>query len=110
MMDAKPRTAVPGAAACWHHLMGTCNKGKDCSFSHEKGEGIALLEKNLHKAETTTLASLVWEKGASARLRLRAQVNGFAAIAMVDPGSEKFDFVSRASWLRQEAPDLDVRS
>ena len=34
MMDAKPRAAVPGASACWHHLMGTCNKGKDCSFSH----------------------------------------------------------------------------
>ena len=81
MVDAKPRAAVPGAAACWHHLMGTCNKGKDCSFSHEKAEGMALiklLEKNLHKAETTTLASLVWEKGASARMRLRAQVNGFA--------------------------------
>jgi len=88
-LDAKSRTAVPGAAACLHHLMGTCNKGKDCSFSHEKAEGMALirlLEKNLHKAETTTLAPLVWEKGASARMRLRAQVNGFAAIAMVDPG------------------------
>ena len=44
MVDAKPRAAVPGASACWHHLMGTCNKGKDCSFSHEKAEGMALLK------------------------------------------------------------------
>jgi len=67
MVDAKLRAAVPGTSACWHHLMGTCNKGKECSFLHEKAEGIALikpLEKNLHKTETTTLASLVWEKGA----------------------------------------------
>jgi len=107
MVDAKPRAAVPGAAACCHHLMGTCHKGKDCSFSHEKAEGMALirlLEKNLHKAETTTLASLVWEKGASARMRLRAEVNGFAAIAMVDPGSEKFDFVSRDFLKKHQIP------
>jgi len=47
---------------------------------------IRLLEKNLQKPETTNLASVVWEKGESARMRLRAHVDGFAAMAMVDPG------------------------
>jgi len=112
IVDAKPRAAVPGASACWRHLMGTCNKGKECSFSHKKVEGMALiklLEKNLHKAETTTLASLVWEKGASARMRLRAEINGFAAIAMVDPGSEKFDFVSRDFIKKHQIPTYEAK-
>ena len=41
-------------------------------------------------------------------MRPRAQVNGFAAIAMVDPGSEKFDFVSRVFLKKHQIPTYEA--
>jgi len=114
MVDGKRTEKAPGTSACWHHLMGTCTKGTECSFSHTKAEGMALirlLEKNIErKPEITRLASMVWEEGESARMRLRATIEGHEAIAMVDPGSEKFDFVSRDFIKRHGIPTYEAQA
>jgi len=33
--SAKPRDAA-GKLICWHHAKGNCNRGDECSFSHEE--------------------------------------------------------------------------
>jgi len=36
----------PGSSACFHHMIGKCNKGAECTFSHGKGDAAELVTKN----------------------------------------------------------------
>jgi len=82
----------PGSSACFHHMIGKCNKGAECTFSHGKGDAAELLKMlNANFARNngsdTTISSIVEGITNADVMRIHLRVNGTAARTLIDTGA-----------------------
>jgi len=82
----------PGSSACFHHMIGKCNKGAKCTFSHRKGDAAELLKMlnaNFVRnyGSDTTISSIVEGITNADVMRIRLRVNGTAARTLIDTGA-----------------------
>jgi len=97
MMDATSGSTRPKSSACFHNLIGTCTKGKECLHSHDQADAaelIKLVTANFRnkrwgkEAAVNHISALVSEKLEGNACRIRIHINGHEAIALIDTGNE----------------------
>ena len=83
--------------ACYPNLLGKCPRGADCPHSHKKedaAEYIKMLTHNLNNRQwlpsglSPSISALVSESAPGNALRIRVNVNGHSAVALLDTGND----------------------